>query len=166
MSDYQKNNHVESESEYNRGTDDKIESEKKRYAGFWMRFWAYITDLIVIFSINGILLSPLKFVGDGRIDIGFWTLNGIVSVFVFYIYFLLMTKVYGQTIGKMVFGLRVIRIDDKDLKWSDLLFREVIGRFIYRAMALLFLLYAVVAFTPEKQGLHDIVGNTRVIHKN
>src|SRR5699024_6060108 len=109
-----------------------------------MRFWAYITDLIVIFSINGILLSPLKFVVAGRIDIEFCTLNGIVNVLVFYIYFLLMTKVYEQTIGKMVLGLRVIRIDDKHLQWSDLLFREVIGRFIYRSMALLFLLYAVV----------------------
>lgn len=135
-----------------------------RYAGFWMRFWAYLTDLIVVFSVNGLLLSPLKFVDNGVTDIGFWTLNGILSALVFYIYFLIMTKYFGQTLGKMLFGLRVIRCDDEQLQWSDLLFREVVVRFIYKIMFLFSLLYLVVAFTDEKQGLHDIAGNTRVIH--
>lgn len=135
-----------------------------RYAGFWMRFWAYLTDLIVVFSVNGLLLSPLKFAGNGVIDVGFWTLNGILGALVFYIYFLLMTKYIGQTIGKMLFGLRVIRCDDEQLQWSDLLFREVVVRFIYKVMFLFSLLYLVVAFTDKKQGLHDMAGNTRVIH--
>lgn len=139
-------------------------AKKRCYAGFWMRFWAYLTDVFVIFSINGLLLSPLKFVNNGVIDVGFWTLTGILSVVVFYIYFLLMTKYLGQTLGKMLFGLRVIRSDDGVLKWSDLLFREVIGRFIYKAFFFLVFLYGVVAFTPEKQGIHDMIGNTRVIH--
>src|SRR5699024_7887424 len=82
-----------------------------RYAGFWMRFWSYLSDLIVVFSLNSLLLSPLKFVDNGVIDIGFWTLNGILSALVFYIYFLFMTKYFGQTLGKMLFGLRVIRSD-------------------------------------------------------
>src|SRR5690625_5349791 len=106
-----------------------------------MRFWAFLTDLIVIFSINGLLLFPLKFISNGVIDVGFWTLNGILSAIVFYIYFLLMTKYFGQTLGKMLFGLRVIRSDTQALRWSDLLFREVIGRFIYKIMSFLTLLY-------------------------
>src|SRR5690625_4512142 len=137
---------------------------KPRYAGFWMRFWAFLTDLIVVFSINGLLLFPLKFINNGVIDVGFWTLNGILSAIVFYIYFLLMTKYFGQTLGKMLFGLRVIRSDSEPLRWSDLLFREVIGRFIYKVMSFLTLLYIVVAFTPEKQGIHDMFGDTRVVH--
>lgn len=137
---------------------------KPRYAGFWMRFWAFLTDLIVVFSINGLLLFPLKFINNGVIDVGFWTLNGILSGIVFYIYFLLMTKYFGQTLGKMLFGLRVIRSDSEPLRWSDLLFREVIGRFIYKVMSMLILLYIVVAFTPEKQGIHDMFGDTRVVH--
>ncbi|MEC5423806.1 RDD family protein [Virgibacillus sp. C22-A2] len=134
----------------------------RRYAGFWMRFWAYSADLLIIYSINGILLSPLKFINNA--EIGFWTVTGIVSVLTFYVYFLLMTKFFGQTVGKMIFGLRVIREDAAALKWSDLFFREVIGRILHRVFFFAFLLYVVVAFSPEKKGVHDRIGNTRVVY--
>ncbi|MUK88841.1 RDD family protein [Ornithinibacillus sp. L9] len=136
----------------------------KRYAGFWMRFWAYILDLIVVFSINGILFVPFKFINDGTvINIGFWTLTGIIGSIIFYLYFLLMTRKFGQTLGKMILGIKVIREDDQPLEWSDLLFREVVGRFLHRIFGFLALLYIIVGFTKEKQGLHDIIGNTRVV---
>lgn len=136
----------------------------ERYAGFWMRFWAYLVDLMVVASISGIISSTISLVSDGPITIGFWTLNAIVSSLVFYLYFLLMTKQFQQTLGKMIFGLKVIRSDRQPLQWQDLLFREVVMRFIYKAFLILNVLYLVVAFNHEKQGLHDIVGNTRVIH--
>ncbi|MGN8646581.1 RDD family protein [Gracilibacillus sp. HCP3S3_G5_1] len=136
----------------------------RRYAGFWMRFWAYLTDLIIVFSINGILLIPFRFINDGApLEIGFWTVTGIVSSVVFYVYFLLMTKFFNQTLGKMIFGLRVIREDSQTLRWSDLIFREVVGRFIHRVFPITVLLYLFVAFTTQKQGIHDMIGNTRVV---
>ncbi|GAB3061090.1 RDD family protein [Virgibacillus ainsalahensis] len=139
----------------------------RRYAGFWMRFWAYLVDLIIVFSVNGILLSPLKFINDGvAIDVGYWTLTGIFGSIIFYLYFLLMTRFFRQTLGKMIFGLKVIRNDDQPLQWSDLLFREVVGRFLHRVLAILAVLYLVVAFTSQKQGIHDMIANTRVIHVN
>ncbi|ALX48811.1 RDD family protein [Lentibacillus amyloliquefaciens] len=133
----------------------------QRYAGFWMRFWAYLVDLIIVFSINGILLSPFNFFDP--IDIGFWTLAGIVGAIVLYLYFLLMTKFFGKTLGKMIFGLRVVREDMKPLEWSDLIFREVVGRFIHRVFWFTNLLYLFAAFGSQKQGLHDIFGSTRVV---
>ena len=54
----------------------------------------------------------------------------IVTAIVFYAYFVLMTKYFGQTLGKMVFGLRVISLNDEKLSWSAIMFREWIGRFI------------------------------------
>lgn len=136
-----------------------------RYAGFWMRFWAYTFDLIIVFSISGILLSPLKLMNNGAtIPISAWTLNGILASLVFYIYFAWMTKQLGQTLGKMIFGLKVVRIDEQPLLWKDLLFREVIGRFIYQVFFFMHILYVIVAFNKEKQGIHDMVGNTKVIH--
>ncbi|MBP1970107.1 putative RDD family membrane protein YckC [Virgibacillus natechei] len=139
-------------------------SLQRRYAGFWMRFWAYLVDLIIVFSINGILLSPFKFINNGApVDIGFWTLTGVIGSAVFYLYFLLMTRFLGQTIGKMLFGLRVVREDAEPLKWSDLLFRELVGRFLHRVFFFAAIIYVVVAFTPEKQGVHDMIGNTRVV---
>ncbi|KAB8127483.1 RDD family protein [Gracilibacillus oryzae] len=136
----------------------------KRYAGFWMRFWAYLADIIIVFSINGILLLPFQFINDGAtIHVGYWTLNGILGALVFYLYFLFMTKYFHQTLGKMIFGLKVVREDSMPLGWSDLIFREVVGRFIHRVFPITLLLYLFVAFTRQKQGIHDMIGNTRVV---
>lgn len=136
-----------------------------RFAGFWMRFWAFLVDLIVVSSISGILVSTIQLLsGDVEIKIGVWGLQGILSAIVFYLYFLLMTKMLGQTLGKMLFGIKVVRMDLKPLSWSDLIFREVIVRFCYRTFGFLHLLYIVVAFNPEKQGIHDMISNTTVVH--
>lgn len=137
----------------------------RHYAGFWMRFWAYLIDLIIVFSINGILLVPFKFINDGiAINVGFWTVTGILSSIIFYVYFILMTKFFGQTIGKMILGIKVVREDFEPLAWSDLIIREFVGRFIHSVFQFTLLMYAVVAFTNEKQGVHDMFANTRVVY--
>src|SRR5699024_9889338 len=126
---------------------------QRRYAGFWMRFWAYIVHLIIVFSLNGILLSPLRFIYEGEpIEADIWTISGILGTIILYVYFVWMTKWKGQTIGKMIFGLKVIHKEEKPLRWSDLIFREVIGRFFYRVFWIINLLYLVVAFDRKKQG--------------
>lgn len=75
-----------------------------------------------------------------------------------------MTKYYGQTIGKMVFGLRVITKEGQLLSWPQVLFREGIGRYIQQAFMLLNLLYLTIAFTGNKQGIHDMIADSYVIH--
>jgi uncharacterized RDD family membrane protein YckC len=86
----------------------------------------------------------------------------IVTAIIFYGYFVLMTKIFGQTIGKMVFGLKVVTLDGKPLSWSTILFREWIGRFI---SVTIIIGYIIVAFLPKKQGIHDLFVDTTVIHK-
>lgn len=139
--------------------------EKRERAGFWIRFWAYLIDLVVLFSLNGILLSPLMFVENDPIYLtNFFTLQGLLSALTSYLYFLLMTKAFGQTLGKMILGVKVVRTDGAPLTWSDLLFREVVGRFIHRSLVITNVLYLVVGVTRNKQGIHDMFGNTSVIH--
>lgn len=134
------------------------------FAGFWMRFWAYLADLFIVFLLSGIITSFIQvFATDGEITIGYWTLSGIVGFVIFYLYFLLLTKFFSQTIGKMIFGLKVIRRDGESISWTDLIFREIIGRFLHRVFWFTNVLYVAVAFTPEKQGIHDLIGDTRVI---
>lgn len=140
-------------------------AEERRYAGFWMRFWAYLVDLIVVFSLTGLIVKPFTMIDSFReATLWFWSISGLLGGVVFFAYFLFMTKWRGQTLGKMIFGLRVIRKDGERLSWSDTLIREVVGRFIHRLL-FLFFLYAVVAFTPKKQGLHDLFADTLVIHE-
>lgn len=143
------------------------QKEHYRYAGFWVRFWAYIIDVVVIFSLRGVLLSPFLFVNEGfPVEVGLWTVNGFFEILIYYSYFFLATKIFGQTVGKMVIGIRVMKEDGTKLTAVDVLFREVIGRMIYNIIGLLKVLYVVVGFTNEKQGLHDMIGQTRVVHVN
>ncbi|MCJ7839717.1 RDD family protein [Lederbergia sp. NSJ-179] len=133
------------------------------YAGFWMRFWAYLLDLVIIFSLNGILIKPVfRGFGISLADTGILSAYGIASGIVFYAYFILMTRYFQQTIGKMVFGLRVVPLKGDRLSWATIIFREGIGRYI---SATITILYAIVAFTPKKQGLHDIFADTSVVHE-
>lgn len=141
----------------------KIRKESFVYAGFWMRFWAYLLDLLMIFSLNAMIIKPLfRGLGISLSDAGVFSAYGIVSGIVFYAYFILMTKFFQQTVGKMVFGLKVIPLKQEPPSWGTIIFREGIGRYI---SATIIVLYAVVAFTPKKQGLHDLFADTSVIHE-
>jgi uncharacterized RDD family membrane protein YckC len=73
-----------------------------------------------------------------------------------------MTKYFKQTIGKMVFGLKVVDIElSGQLSWSTVIFREVIGKFISKTI--FFIGFLVVAFSPKNQGIHDMFADTSVI---
>jgi uncharacterized RDD family membrane protein YckC len=133
------------------------------YAGFWTRFWAYLLDLIVIGSINRMIINPVfRALDVSLIEDGILSPMAIATAVVFYLYFVLMTKYFGQTLGKMVFGLKVVELDGKGLTWGTVIFREWIGRFI---SATIMVLYVVVAFTKKKQGLHDLFADTTVIYE-
>lgn len=135
---------------------------EERYAGFWLRFWAYLVDLIIIGSINRILIYPVLRVLDVPLhEGGIFTIVNICTAVIFYLYFVLMTKFLKQTLGKMIFGLKVVSFENEKLSWTTILFREWIGRFI---SASIIILYVLVAFLPKKQGLHDIFADTTVIH--
>lgn len=135
-----------------------------RYAGFWMRFWAYLLDIIIIGSINRLLVEPIFMIFDWSLyETSMFAPIAIVNAVVFYVYFVLMTKLFGQTLGKMVLGLRVIDLKGKKLTWSTVLIREWVGRFISTTI---WITYAIVSFTPKKQGLHDLFADTTVIHES
>ncbi|SHQ01426.1 RDD domain-containing protein [Mycobacteroides abscessus subsp. abscessus] len=133
-----------------------------RFAGFWMRFWAYLLDLLVIGSIDRILINPIfRAIGLDLHSGDFFAPITIATALTFYGYFVLMTKFFGQTLGKMVFGLRVISLHGEKLTWSTVLFREWVGRFI---STFIVILYVLVAFLPKKQGIHDLFADTTVVH--
>src|SRR5690625_418734 len=155
------------------GTDDKAND---RYANFWVRLAAYIIDVIIIFSINGFLLGPLKFVNNGvpieitfsvfgNLELTLWTVNTIITTIVYYIYFALFTKVFQQTLGKMIIGIKVVPYGDQcSLTWGDVFFREVIGRILHNVFFILKLMYLLILFTESKRGFHDMIGNTCVVY--
>ena len=136
-----------------------------KFAGFWTRFWAYTIDLIVLFAISGIFIKPIfRAVG---LEISnpiflFFSPYKITILVILLLYFTLMTKYFQQTVGKMVMGIKVVSQQGKTLTWGNLIFREVIGRFISK---LLVLPYLLVVFMPKKEALHDIFADTYVVHE-
>lgn len=133
-----------------------------RFAGFWMRFWAYLLDLIVIGSIERLIINPLfRILEIPLVEFNMFAPISLASAVIFYLYFVLMTKYFNQTLGKMVFGLRVVDLKSEKLTWGTILFREWIGRFI---SSTIIVGYIIVAFLPKKQGLHDLFTETSVIH--
>ncbi|WP_347549283.1 RDD family protein [Pseudalkalibacillus hwajinpoensis] len=140
------------------------ESRHVRFAGFWMRFWAYLVDIIVVASLNGILITPvIKGFEIPASEPAFLPLQAILTGVVYYAYFILMTKFFAQTLGKMLFALRVQPDQGERLTWGTVIFREGIGRFISKTI--LFVGFLVVAFTKNKKGIHDMFADTIVVHE-
>lgn len=136
-----------------------------KFAGFWTRFWAYVIDLLIVSSISGIFIKPIFRVLDIKISNPSFLLFSpykVILLILFLGYFALMTKIAGQTVGKMILGIKVVRQDGGKLTWGTILFREVIGRFISK---LLTLPYLLVIFMPKKEALHDLFADTYVIHE-
>ncbi|GAB0169601.1 RDD family protein [Lysinibacillus sp. CTST325] len=132
-------------------------------AGFWIRFWAFLLDGFVIAAVGGILVNPIFYLMDWSLSETVWYAPiSIISAILYYSYFVLMTKFFGQTLGKMIFGLRVISLKHEKLTWSDVLFRDWIGRIIN---SIFMPLYILVGILPNNQGLHDFFADTTVVHE-
>jgi uncharacterized RDD family membrane protein YckC len=124
------------------------------YAGFWIRFFAYCLDLVIIASVQRILLF---FLADGGIKSG-------ISLVIFLAYFVLMTKLnQGQTLGKMAFGLRVVSFNEESLSWTTVFIREFFGRYLQKVFMIM---YILTVFTPKKQHVIDLLLDTSVIVDN
>ncbi|MTD29566.1 RDD family protein [Planomicrobium sp. YIM 101495] len=136
---------------------------ERKPAGFWVRFWAYLLDVAVIWGITSILLKPVfGILGMETGGTEWYAPYAILSAILFYSYFVLMTKFFRQTLGKMVMGIQVVSLKQEKLTWGTLLFREWIGRFL---SVTILPLYWLVGFTPLKQGVHDFIADTTVIHE-
>src|SRR5699024_7998051 len=103
--------------------------------------------------ISGFFTSPLSLIdGFSNLSIfGFCSMAAVISGLVYYSYFLIMTKLLGQTLGKLIFNLKVIPKNNENLSWLDLFFSEVIGRFIYNTIFIMKLVYLVVALLLENK---------------
>lgn len=124
------------------------------YTGFFIRLFAFTIDLLMIGSIQRLTLF---FSDKGVLRTG-------LSLVIYLLYFILMTKfTNGQTVGKMIFGIRVIALNEEELSWQTILVREGFGRYLQKVVLIL---YGLVIFTPYKQHVVDLLTDTSVITLN
>jgi len=141
-----------------------------RYAGFWIRFVAFIIDSLVIgvvvlpvglmiSLVIGLAGSAVSMPGTGVKLVGF-LVRGAFSVLVKWIYEASMESSSKQaTVGKMALGLKVT--DEAGLRIS---FERASARYFAKFLSamIVFIGYAMAGFTARKQALHDMIAGTLV----
>lgn len=141
-----------------------VEEYEEKTAGFWIRFLAFITDGLIVSAIVSILVKPIFYFLDLDMSTSDWFAPfTIISGIFYYGYFIIMTKFWQQTVGKMIFGLKVKSLKEEKLSWSTVLFRELVARFINNTV---WLSYLAVAFTPKNRGIQDYIADTIVVQEN
>jgi uncharacterized RDD family membrane protein YckC len=106
-----------------------------------------------------LLLILLGFYTVGGLDTG--SLN-LVAIAVAASYYILAVGLWGTTIGKRAFGLKVVNLEGFKPSMG-----QAAGRYFAGVLSAVILLigYLMVAFRADKRALHDLIAGTWVVHK-
>ena len=158
-----------------------MENEPIEYAGFWIRFVAYVIDSIIIgfleflivlpllglFGIKVFELSTIRDLENADPDLyvpiiasAIMGLSLSVLLITWFYYALLQSGARQATVGKMALGLKVT-----DINGERLTFARASLRYFSKILSGLFMMlgYIMAGFTAKKQALHDMIANTYVI---
>ena len=152
------------------------------YAGFWLRFLAYLIDSVLAGIVFGIFaLLVVAIVGVGYFRTIFENMNGgdstipvallslillasALSIVITWVYYAWMeSSPYQGTLGKMALGLVVT-----DLQGRPISFARASGRFfakIITGMIPFAIGYIMAGFTEKRQALHDMIAGCLVLRK-
>jgi uncharacterized RDD family membrane protein YckC len=160
------------------------EENKKqfRYAGFWLRFLAYLIDSFILNTVGFLLALP--FIGtlvlsavrlsdasanDALNILGITGILGSVLLIILikfvggWLYYAIMQSSKTQaTLGKMAIGAIVT-----DLEGNRLTFGRATARYFSKMITDMTSLigYILAGITEKKQALHDMIAGTLVILK-
>jgi uncharacterized RDD family membrane protein YckC len=148
------------------------------YAGFWLRFVAFIIDAIVLhfvftivtlpfiasMGIRGIMRGPMPMSPEEWMPLlrGLFHIFLIRTVLNWLYYALLESSAWQATLGKKALGLEVT-----DIQGMRIGFGRATGRFFAKIISsiILFMGFIMAGFTEKKQALHDMIAGTLVIRK-
>jgi uncharacterized RDD family membrane protein YckC len=120
-------------------------------AGFWLRLGAALLDLILIGIATGMsegLFRVFNFHPGGAFP--FWIA----------VYCVIMWATKSTTIGGIICGLKVVRLDDRPVDWGVALVR---GLSAFLSLAVGGLGFIWVVFDEEKQSWHDKIAGTTIV---
>ncbi len=107
-------------------------------------------------TLTSIFLDRNELGGLLAISIGFGMLAAVLAL----VYYVGMTA-RGATIGKRVFGLKVVREDGTPPGFGRALLRQTLGYWL--SGAVFYLGFIWIAFDDHKQGWHDKIAQTYVV---
>ena len=142
------------------------------YAGFWRRLAAWLLDFVILqiaFIAIGLAIGVVVGIFmavRGQTEIPNFKESpwiNLLGVLVAWFYFAgFESSSYQATPGKMALGIQVT-----DLHGRRISFARATGRHFAKILSALLLLigFLMIAFTREKQGLHDIIAGCLVLKK-
>jgi uncharacterized RDD family membrane protein YckC len=137
-----------------------------QYGGFGRRIIAFIIDILVLqaaallVTIAGLLVMGADTEGlsgeSGSLFSAYCTAAAVMNLF----YFTYFHGTTGQTIGKRVFGMKVIQSTGEPMR-AGVAFLRWVGYLV--SWMVFFLGFLWIAFDGRKQGWHDKIAGTCVI---
>jgi len=153
------------------------------YAGFWLRFMAFLIDNAVMGIAFALILIPLIFLtglggfigtihpNEDKNDVDIFMLVGLLFlaataslVFTWLYHALMESSEWQATVGKKLLGLVVT-----DMAGRRVSFWRATGRHfakIITNMVPAFIGYIMAAFTEKRQALHDMIAGCLVLRRN
>ena len=155
-------------------------ADRLEAVGFWPRLGAYLIDGLVLyllfFAAWGSLSKMMNWHEPDYQRLKFKTLSEAVLILapvlkemlvqtaVFYVWKIIydtsLNGRFGATVGKMIIGARIVRLDDSRIGYGTAFVRSlgtIVSDMIFYAG------YLFVAFRDDKRALHDLLAGTRVV---
>jgi uncharacterized RDD family membrane protein YckC len=112
-------------------------------AGFWIRTAALGIDTVII-----------------GVVVWLFQMHGRMEMLLLAVYAATMWKMRGTTVGGIICGLKVIRLDGRPLDWTTAIVRAL-GCFV--SLVVVGLGFIWVVFDDQKQSWHDKIAGTTVV---
>jgi uncharacterized RDD family membrane protein YckC len=148
------------------------------------RFLAHLIDVIILGIFQYLLLLGISAMGlhssgttttpqgDAYDRFVYWLTHldtyavlqiGVITIIPF-VYCIIMEAVQGATVGKMVLGIRVVKLDGSDISWGQAILRNLLRIVDQLPAAIPYLLGAVLILnSSRRQRLGDRLAGTVVV---
>jgi len=156
------------------------------YVGVGRRFVALIVDGIILVIFQNVLFRGMSIMGlhssgnitttegDAAHMLAYWlrhldtyaVLQIAISTIIPFVYFIIMEAALGATTGKMLLGVRVVRLDGSSISWGQSITRNLLRVIDHIPYGIPYLLGAILIWTsPARQRLGDRIAQTVVVRR-
>jgi len=130
-------------------------------APFYLRCGALFVDYMLLLAPPVLVLVSAKMFGEILGSNGISSFAWYLVLILWLINFLGLPLFSGQTFGKMLAGITMVKIDGSPVRLGNLIRRNLIG---YLLTALTFGLgFLIAVFNKSGRTLHDLIGGTMVV---
>lgn len=134
-------------------------------APFLLRCGALLIDYILLISIPVISILLARFSGEDGAKLINSEINNtgwLIMILLGLTNFVILPMFTGQSVGKMLTGLRVVQVDGTNPTFGKLFLRHIVGYFLTFLTGGIGLLIA--AFNQNGRSLHDYIAGTVVVY--